>query len=56
MNVPKLIFIVPYRDREMQKKFFHRHMTTYILEGIDPTEYEILYIHQKDNRPFNREI
>ena len=54
MNVPKLIFIVPYRDREMQKKFFHRHMTTYILEGIDPTEYEILYIHQKDNRPFNR--
>lgn len=54
MNVPKLIFIVPYRDREMQRTFFHRHMTTYILENMDAIEYEILYIHQKDNRPFNR--
>ena len=54
MNVPKLIFIVPYRDRELQKKFFHRHMTTYILEDLKPEEYEILYIHQKDERPFNR--
>lgn len=51
--VPKLIFIVGYRDREQQLHFFKRHMQ-YILEDIDPTEYKILFIHQCDNRSFNR--
>lgn len=51
--VPKLIFIVGYRDREQQLHFFKRHMQ-YILEDIHPDEYKILFIHQCDNRSFNR--
>ena len=54
MSIPKLIFIVPYRDREMQQKFFDRHMKTYILENVNPESFKIYYIHQNDNRPFNR--
>ena len=46
----ELIIIVPYRDREQHKFYFLRHME-YILEDYD---YEILFVHQKDNRPFNR--
>jgi len=49
--VPRLIFIVPYRDREQQLLFFRRHMA-YLLEDC-PT-YEIFIVHQCDNRDFNR--
>lgn len=45
------VFIVPYRDRVHQKFFFSKHMT-FILE--DKMDYEILFIHQNDDRPFNR--
>ncbi len=48
---PNLIFIVPYRDREQQYRFFSNHMKG-ILEDID--DYRILYIHQIDSRSFNR--
>ena len=49
------IFIIPYRDREEQKKFFYRHMRRDVLEGLkEGVDYKILFIHQKDNRPFNR--
>jgi|UniRef100_A0A6C0ISJ6 hypothetical protein len=54
MNIPKIIFIVPYRNREMQQRFFHHHMTSYILKDMNKDDYEIYYIHQKDTRPFNR--
>lgn len=47
-----LIFIVPYRDREQQMLFFNKHMSENILE--DENEFRILFIHQKDDRPFNR--
>ena len=47
----KRVFIVPYRDRKHQKFFFSRHMS-FILE--DKQDYEILFIHQNDTRPFNR--
>ena len=50
MEPPKLIFIVPYRDRDQHYKFFKTHMNT-ILENID---HRILYIHQNDKRSFNR--
>ena len=50
MSIPKLIFIVPYRDREAQKNMFTR-MMEFILEDDN---YEIYYAHQKDDRPFNR--
>jgi hypothetical protein len=50
---PKIVFIVPYRDREQQYHFFSRQMK-YILEDKNPEEYAIYYIHQKDDRNFNR--
>ena len=49
-DYPKLIFIVPYRDRQQHYEFFSQHMKR-IMEG---TSYRILYIHQKDTRAFNR--
>jgi len=45
-----IIFIIPYRDREQHKFYFLRHME-YVLEDYN---YEIIFVHQKDNRPFNR--
>ena len=50
---PKLVFIVPYRDREQHLIFFKRHMK-YVLEDMAPTDYKIYYIHQCDKRSFNR--
>ena len=49
---PKIIFIVPYRDREQQLIFFKRHIQ-YVLEDMKKEEYEIMIIHQKDKRSFN---
>lgn len=46
-----LIFIIPYRNREQHKSYFDRHMK-YILE--DEKNYDIIFVHQKDNRLFNR--
>lgn len=50
-----IAFIVPYRDREQQKLFFEKQMTTEVMKnytyGID---YIILFIHQEDDRLFNR--
>lgn len=52
-KIPKLIFIVPYRDREEQRFFFEKQMK-YILEDMSTTDYKILYSHQCDDRKFNR--
>ena len=52
-EIPKMIFIVPYRDRQQQYEFFSNHMKM-ILSDINPNEYKILYIHQLDSRTFNR--
>jgi hypothetical protein len=52
-NIPKLVFIVPYRDREQQQLFFKKHMTD-ILSDYSKEEYKIYYIHQNDERDFNR--
>lgn len=51
--VPNLIFIVPYRDREQQQQFFSAHMKN-ILEDLPSHSYKIYYLHQKDDRSFNR--
>lgn len=52
-NIPKIVFIIPYRNRENDKRFFDLHMKK-ILEDYDRSSYSICYIHQKDNRNFNR--
>ena len=52
-DIPDLIFIVPYRDREQQQKFFSQQMKV-ILEDIPENKYKIYYIHQNDKREFNR--
>ena len=51
--IPKLVFVVPYRDREEQRKFSLRHMS-HILEDYPKEDYYIRFVHQKDNRGFNR--
>jgi hypothetical protein len=51
--VPKLVFIIPYRDREQQQRFFSKHME-FVLEDKPKSDYKIYYIHQADNRAFNR--
>ena len=52
-DIPKIIFIVPYRDRENQKNLFLRQMK-YVLEDIPSSDYEIYFSEQCDNRDFNR--
>lgn len=51
INVPKRVFIVPYRNRAQHKFFFSKYMS-FILE--DQTDYEIYFSHQCDPRTFNR--
>ena len=52
-TAPKIVFIVPYRDREHHLKFFSVYMK-HVLSDYDPSTYEIYIVHQKDGRPFNR--
>jgi len=52
-SVPKIIFIVPYRDRHQHQEFFSTHMKK-IMEDHNPKTYKIYYVHQKDKRTFNR--
>jgi len=49
---PKLIFIVPYRDRQQHFEFFNKHMKNTVL--LNKTDYKIYYIEQCDTRDFNR--
>jgi hypothetical protein len=51
--IPKLVFIIPYRDREQEYKFFSQHMQN-ILQDIPTADYKIYYVHQTDKRDFNR--
>jgi hypothetical protein len=51
--IPKLIFIVPYRDREQQQRFFDFQMKK-VLEDYKEGEYLFIYSHQNDQRTFNR--
>ena len=51
--VPELVFIVPYRNREEHKTFFTVYMK-FLMEDVAPEKYRIYFVHQCDNRPFNR--
>jgi len=50
---PKIIFIVPYRDRKEHKQFFTKYME-FIMEDYKKEDFEIYFAHQCDNLPFNR--
>ena len=50
-HVPKIVFVVPYRNRAQHKFFFSNYLTT-IMEGRD--DYEVYFAHQCDARSFNR--
>jgi hypothetical protein len=50
-KIPKIVFIIPYRDRESHHNIFSNHMNM-ILQDSSP--YKIFYIHQTDARSFNR--
>lgn len=50
-QIPKRVFVVPYRNRLQQKFFFSHHMS-FLLEKED--DYEIYFSHQCDSRQFNR--
>lgn len=51
MSFPKIIFIIPYRDRIKEKNIFELKMKKNL---IDLESYKIYYIHQQDKRIFNR--
>jgi len=46
----KKLFIIPYRDRFAQRHVFTNHMT----KILEDEEYEFIFVHQCDSRPFNR--
>jgi hypothetical protein len=50
---PKIIFIVPYRDRKEHKQFFMKYME-FVMEDYKKDDYEIFFAQQCDSRPFNR--
>ena len=53
MIIPKIIFIIPFRNKDNLKIHFDNNMK-YIMEDYNDDEYEIYYSHQMDNRSFNR--
>jgi hypothetical protein len=51
--IPKIVFIIPYRDRVEHKEFFTVYMK-HVLEDIPKTDYEFYFVEQKNTLPFNR--
>ena len=51
--VPKIIFIVPYRDRPQHLEKFKSHMKT-VMEDYEEGSYKYMIVHQCDTRSFNR--
>ncbi len=45
-----VVVVVPYRDREEHKSYFIDHMSNILQDK----KYEIIFVHQFDDRPFNR--
>lgn len=53
-NIPKVVFIVPYRNRPQHKFFFSNYLKTIMDESILKDNYEVYFSHQSDIRAFNR--
>lgn len=53
LNVPDVVFVVPYRNREQHKHFYTRYMKDHILKDVD-YKWQIIFVHQCDMRAFNR--
>lgn len=51
---PKTIFIIPYRSREKQMKYFIQYFETRVRNQSGMEDAEYFFIHQNDKRPFNR--
>ena len=51
--IPSTVFIIPYRDRVPHRIAFIEAMNT-ILMHWNKNSYKFMFIHQCDNRPFNR--
>jgi|TARA_B110000467_G_C18283351_1_gene460016 hypothetical protein len=49
-NIPKKIFIIPYRDRAQHKSVFINQYKHILINQ----SYEMFFVHQIDSRPFNR--
>jgi hypothetical protein len=54
MSIPKVVFIVPYRNRSQHKFFFSNYLKTIMDESNLKDNYEIYFSHQCDVRTFNR--
>ena len=50
-KIPKIVFIVPYRNRPQHKFFFSNYLTSIMDSNVD---YEVYFSHQCDARSFNR--
>jgi len=53
VKAPKFIFIIPYRNREQHRIFFSTYIQK-IMEDTPKDEWAYYFVHQTDNRPFNR--
>ena len=52
--VPKIVFIVPYRNRPQHKFFFSNYLKTILADSSYKNDYEVYFSHQSDVRVFNR--
>jgi hypothetical protein len=53
-SAPKIVFIVPYRNRPQHKFFFSNYLTSIMNESNFKDDYEVYFSHQCDARSFNR--
>jgi len=53
-KVPKIVFVIPYRNRHQHKYFFSSYLKCIMDESILKDNYEVYFSHQCDARSFNR--
>ena len=53
-HIPKIVFVVPYRNRPQHKFFFSNYINTMMIQSNLKDDYEVYFSHQCDARGFNR--